>query len=272
MKTRVKNPTALGNKGKDLREFAANYLSEAFPNPDRDGCPPDSALRSLAFNPKEAEPTVTEHLAMCSPCFRRYSELLAELMAQQRVEKASSWKRISAWTEAHPVIAAAALACALLIAIGVGLLLRGIRQPNTPPMDTHRKPNPTEPLNPTVAYLPYSMDLSALSPVRGSEQPATGPQRRIAVPSSPLNLTLTLPLASPEGPYDLKLTSKSRTLWSNSALARLQKGKTLIQVEADFRKIPTGDYNLEVRFSTGIHLIQPVSIRTALQQSGEHHP
>ena len=272
MKTRVKNPTALGNKGKDLREFAANYLSKAFPNPDRDGCPSDSALRSLAFNPKEAEPTVTEHLAACSPCFRRYSELLAESMAQQRVEKASSWKRISVWTEAHPVLAAAALACALFIAIGVGLLLRGIKQPNAPPMDTHRKPNPTEPLNPTVAYLPYSMDLSALSPVRGSEQPATGPQRRVVVPSSPLNLTLTLPLASREGSYDLKLTSKSRTLWSNSALARLQKGKTLIQVEADFRQIPTGDYNLEVQSSTGIHLMQPVSIQTALQQSGEHNP
>src|SRR6266576_1939617 len=232
MKMRVKNPTALGNKGKDLREFAANYLSKAFPNPDRDGCPSDSALRSLAFNPKEAEPTVTEHLATCSPCFRRYSELLAESMAQQRVEKASSWKRISAWTEAHPVLAAAALACALFIAIGVGLLLRGIRQPNAPPMDTHQKPNPTE----------------------------------------PLNLTLALPLASREVSYDLKLTSKSRTLWSNSALARLQKGKTLIQVEADFRQIPTGDYNLEVQSLTGIHLMQPVSIQTALQQSGEHNP
>jgi hypothetical protein len=272
MKTRVKNHTDFENKGKDLREFARNYLSEAFPNPDRGGCPPDSALRSLAFNPKAAERTVTEHLAMCSPCFRRYSELLAELMAQQRVEKASSWKRISAWTKAHPVLVAAALACALFIAIGVGLLLRGIRQPNAPPMDTHRKPNPTEPLNSTVAYLPYSMDLSALSPVRGSEPPATGPQRRVAVPSSPLNLTLTLPLASPEGPYDLKLTSKGRTSWSNSALARLQKGTTLIQVEVDFRKIPTGDYTLEVQSLTGIHLMQPVSIQTALQQSGEHNP
>ena len=272
MKMRVKNQSAFEGKGKDLLDFARNYLSNAFPNSDREGCPPDTALRSLAFNPKESQPSITEHLAACSPCFRRYSELLAELMAQQRVEKASSWKRISAWTKAHRVLVAAALACALFIAIGVDLLLRGIRQPNAPPMDTHRKPNPTEPLNPTVAYLPYSMDLSALSPVRGSEQPATGPQRRVVVPSSPLNLTLTLPLASREGPYDLKLTSKSRTLWSNSALARLQKGKTLIQVEVDFTKIPIGDYNLEVQSLTGIHLMQPVSIQTALQQSGEHNP
>src|SRR6266513_2817295 len=261
MKTRVKNPTALGNKGKDLREFAGNYLSNAFPNPDREGCPPDSALRSLAFNPKEAEPTVTEHLAACSPCFRRYSELLAESMAQQRVEKASSWKRISVWTEAHPVLAAAALACALFIAIGVGLLLRGIRQPNAPPMDTNRKPSPIEPLNLTVAYAPFHLYLSALSRTRGAEPPETGPHR-LAVPGSTLDLTLTLPLASREGSYDLRLTSEDRTSWSKSALAHLQEGKTLIRVEADFRQIPTGNYNLEVQSSTGIRLIQPVSIQT----------
>src|SRR6266403_838946 len=271
MKMRVKNPTALGNKGKDLREFAANYLSKAFPNPDRDGCPSDSALRSLAFNPKEAQPTVTEHLAACSPCFRRYSELLAELMAQQRVEKASSWKRISAWTKAHPVLVAAALACALFIAIGVDLLLRGIRQPNAPPMDTHRKPNPTEPLTPTAAYAAFSLDLSALSPVRGGEGPYSG-HRRLSVPASTLDLIMTLPLASAEGSYDLMLNSQAHTLWSKSATAHLQKGKTLIRVEADFRQVPSGDYNLEVRSHSGIRLIQPVSLRPGLSGGGEQRP
>src|SRR5882724_482444 len=61
-----------------------------------------------------------------------------------------------------------------------------------------------------------SLDLSALSPVRGAES-ATGTQRRVPVPSSPLALTLTLPLASPEGHYDLNLTSGSETVWSKSA-------------------------------------------------------
>jgi len=65
--------------------------------------------------------------------------------------------------------------------------------------------------------------------VRGAES-ATGTQRRVPVPSSPLDLTLTLPLASPEGHYDLKLTSGSETVWSKSAQAHLLKGKTLIQV------------------------------------------
>ncbi len=265
---RMKDRRAFEKKDKDVLDFARSYLSEAFPNPDRQGCPPDAALRSLAFNPRESEPTVTEHLATCSPCFRRYSELLAELKSQSRVEARLSFTHISAWSKAHPVLAGTAALCMLLIVIGVGLLLHGIRQPNSPPMDTHRKPNPTEPLNPTVAYSPFSLDLSALSPVRGSEStPET--QRRVPVPSSPLDLTLTLPLASAEGRYDLKLTAGSGIVWSKSTQAYLHEGLTLIRVEADFRQVPAGSYNLEVESSTGIRLVQPVSIEAALPNSTE---
>src|SRR6266478_3614437 len=271
MRMRIKDRAALEKKNKELFDFARSYLSEAFPNPDRQGCPPDAALRSLAFNPNESEPTVTEHLAVCSPCFQRYSELLAELKSQSEARRGFFWGRLSVWTKAHPVLAGTAAFCMLLIAIGVGLLLHGIRQPNSPPIDTHRKPNPTEPLNPTVAYSPFSLDLSALSPVRGSES-ATGTQRRVPVPSSPLDLTLTLPLASAEGRYDLKLTAESGTVWSKSAQAHLLKGKTLIQVEADFRQIPAGIYNLEVRSSSGIRLVQLVSIQGASSKSGEQKP
>src|SRR6266513_1354272 len=98
MKTRVKNQSAFEEKSKDLLDFARNYLSNAFPNPDRQGCPPDAALRSLAFKPKESQPAVTEHLAACSPCFRRYGELLAELRSQRAVGRGFSWGRMSAWT------------------------------------------------------------------------------------------------------------------------------------------------------------------------------
>jgi len=271
MRMRIKDRAALEKKNKELLDFARSYLSEAFPNPDRQGCPPDAALRSLAFYPNESEPTVTEHLAVCSPCFRRYAELLAESKSQTEGQRRTSWRRVSGWTRAHPVLAGTAALCILFIAIGVGLLLHGIRQPNTPPIDTHRKPNPTEPLNPTVAYSPFNLDLSALSPVRGSES-ATGTQLRVPVPSSPLELTLTLPLASAEGRYDLRLTGGSETVWSKSAQAHLLKGKTLIQVEADFRQIPARNYNLEVRSSSGIRLVQPVSIQAASPKSGEQKP
>jgi hypothetical protein len=271
MRMRIKNRAALETKKRELLDFARSYLSEAFPNPDRQGCPPDAALRSLAFNPNESERTVTEHLAVCSPCFRRYSELLAMLKSQRAAEERLSWDRISTWSRAHPLLVGAALVCALFIAIGASLLLNRIRVPNPPPLDTHRAPNPVQPVNPEVAYSPFSLDLSALSPVRGAES-ATGTQRRVSVPSSPLDLTLTLPLASAEGRYDLKLTTGKEKVWSKSAQAHLLKGKTLLQVEADFRQIRTGNYNLEVQSPTGIRLVQPVSIQDVPPKGGEQKP
>ena len=262
----MKDGRAFEKKDKDLLKFAHSYLSEAFPNPDRQGCPPDVALRSLALSPTESEPTVTEHLAACSPCFGRYAELLAQLRLQRAVEEKLSWVRVATWSRSHPVLVGAALVCALFIAIGASLLLNRIRVPN-PPLDTHRAPNPVQPANPTLAYAPFSLDLSTLSPVRGSEPSATASQQRIRVPSSPLYLTLTLPLASEERSYNVRLTASGQTLWSKSAQAHLHEGQTLIQVEADFRQVPAGSYNLEVESSTGVRLVQPVLIETALANS-----
>src|SRR5256884_1682866 len=108
MRLKFKDRRAFERRGNDFLDFARSYLSEAFPNPDRQGCPPDAALRSLAFYPNESEPTVTEHLAVCSPCFRRYTELLAELKSQQRAEERSSWSRIFVWSRAHPLLVGAA--------------------------------------------------------------------------------------------------------------------------------------------------------------------
>ena len=269
MRSRDKSRSARGAMSKEFMESARAYLSEAFPNPDRAGCPPDSALRSFAFNPRESDATITEHIGTCSPCFKRYSELLTEFKAQQELE-ASPRSRAAAWLKARPVLVGTAVVCAVLLGIGVGLLLRGTKQPNHPPIETHKEPPPRQSQTPTVAYVPFSLDLSALSPVRGGETPKTG--RRVSVPASTLDLTITLPLASAEGSYDVKLSSGGRTFWSKPATAHLQKGKTVILVEVDFRQIPTGEYNLEVGSKAGIRLVQPVSVQPGQSSSGEQRP
>jgi hypothetical protein len=72
------------NKRRDINEdeffgFARSYLSEAFPNAQRIGCPADSDLSRMAEHPAEADTSVSQHLTGCSPCFNRYMEWLAEL-------------------------------------------------------------------------------------------------------------------------------------------------------------------------------------------------
>jgi hypothetical protein len=267
MRIRIKERRVFEEKEKELLDFARSYLSEAFPNPDRQGCAPDAALRSLAFNPKESEPTITEHLAGCSPCFRRYTELLAQLKSQRAAEERLPWKRISAWSRAHPLQVGAALVCALFIALGASLLLIRARVPNTPALDAHRAPTPVQPVNPEVTYSPFNLDLSEASPIRGSKPPTTGSERRVRVPSSPLDLSLTLPLGSEEQSYRVRLRSGGHTFWSKSAQAHLHNGQILIRVEADFRQVPAGSYSLEVESPTGIRLTQPVLIEAVFPKS-----
>jgi len=272
MRMRIKDRSGLERQSKEFLAFARSYLSDAFPNPDRQGCPPDEALQSLAVNPSESQATITEHIASCSPCFRRYSELLTDVQLQKTADRALSWKGIFSWSRTHPLLVGAALACALFIAIGVRLLWIRFSVPNPPPLETHQPYNPTSPVNPVVAYSPLSLDLTNISPIRGSKPPTTGSQRRVRVPGSPLDLTLSLPLGSEEQTYSVSLKAAGRTFWSKSATAHLNKGQTLIRLQADLSQVPAGNYNLEVKSAAGIRLIQPVSIQVTLPNGTGQNP
>jgi len=64
----------------EFLNFAHSYLSEAFPNPQRIGCPTDWELIRMSEHPKaELHAAISEHLTTCSPCFSRYMEILGEL-------------------------------------------------------------------------------------------------------------------------------------------------------------------------------------------------
>jgi hypothetical protein len=266
---RLKHRGGLEGKSKDLLHFARSYLSDAFPNPDRQGCPPDAALRSLAVDPSGSEAKLTEHLANCSPCFNRYSELLAELKLGKSAGTSSSWRRISVWSTAHPLLVGAALVCALLIAVGANLLVNCFNVPSPPPLQTHAGPSSTEPVKTAVAF---RLDLSKVSPIRGAKPPTTGSMRAIPVPGSPLDFTLTLPLGSEEGSYVVRLRAGDHTLWSDSAQAHLHNAQILIRVQADFRQIPVGNYNLEVESPAGVRLTQPVLIETTSSKTTGQQP
>jgi len=75
------------NKRRDIDEnkffgFAKSYLSEAFPNPQRIGCPPEGELIRMAEHPSEQDEEISDHLTGCSPCFNRYMQILAKLRTE----------------------------------------------------------------------------------------------------------------------------------------------------------------------------------------------
>ena len=80
-------------------------LQGGFPNPERTGCPDKSILKAIAS--REVSPGKVmdwiEHVGMCSPCFREYTELRRQVV----------WRRRAAYLRA-----CAQITCALLIATG----------------------------------------------------------------------------------------------------------------------------------------------------------
>src|SRR5713101_4750893 len=202
----------------DLLDFTCSYLSEAFPNPERKGCPPDDALRTLASGPIQSDKTISDHLTCCSPCFNAYMAHLAHARAE---EVQSEGIRRATWIRRSLVTAG--LAAGLVIAIYV-VVTRRHGDPTVAPRTPAPSGNPGTPaqVRATAMYVPVLVDLSNASPVRGLDQSEAGPSPQV-IPSNPLiDFTLQLPLASEARRYSVVVSSNRHVVWSNSAQAHLE--------------------------------------------------
>ena len=56
------------------RELLTQFFLEAFPNPDRVGCPDDDAVQALAQNGPSPNDPVLRHVGSCSECYREYRQ------------------------------------------------------------------------------------------------------------------------------------------------------------------------------------------------------
>jgi hypothetical protein len=246
-------------KEEELLVLARSYLSDAFPNPERTGCPPDEALRLMAIRAIDSDASLSGHLTCCSPCFKVYLRHLAE--ARAKVRKTAWIKR-----------SALAFGVAAVLAIAGYLFLASHRSaPLIAPRSHVPIVAPEEPgqSQTTAVYIPVLIDLSSSSPTRGSKR---GTARSVpqTIPSGSLvTLNLRLPLGTEERRYLITLKSGQQVLWSESSQARRENGYTLIHVNADFKDLSTGSYQLQVS-SDGKKLSVPVLIRSALPNSTEH--
>ena len=72
-KPKTKSPT-----DQEFLRLGKEHFAEDFPNPTRQGCPPDSTLKLLSDKPTEVEESVLTHISSCSPCYRTYSHFLQQ--------------------------------------------------------------------------------------------------------------------------------------------------------------------------------------------------
>ena len=155
------------------------------------------------------------------------------------------------------------VACAAIIAIVAGILFSRVRQPNSPPNEVHNTPGRNPAVEQVAVYSPFRIDLSKVSPIRGSQNPSTE-SLRVQVPKSQLDLTLILPLGSEERTYRVTLKDGTKTVWSKTVQAHLSNGQVLVRFEVDLTQLAAGNYDLDVESPIGIRLVQPVSVEDSI--------
>jgi hypothetical protein len=218
-----------------LLGFARSYLSEAFPNPDRQGCPPPDALRAFAEHSTVFEGLISSHLSVCSPCFNTYLACLER--ARLQVQKVRHVQKIKIM-----------LAPAIVFSVLCFLLVIRHRRPETP-FRTHvgvaqslsslPKPRTTIPVSVLI-------DLGNGSPVRGVPDLQRGQTPPVIPSLSSVNVILKLPFGSEDRDYSVRLNAHGSGVWILSAKQRFDHGQAFLHTHADFSQVSPGSYELVV--------------------------
>ena len=79
VRRRAKKPTRKSYSEKTLLKLLKEHLSKEYPNPRREGCPPNSQLKRLATEPKDVDAAIVYHVFHCSPCYKTCSGFVARL-------------------------------------------------------------------------------------------------------------------------------------------------------------------------------------------------
>jgi len=213
-----------------------DFLLEAFPNPERKGCPEDETLKALADDRLPANDPVRLHLGSCSECFAEYRGYRMEHEDFVKTEssavlplpggtKSVSRSRFLPW----------AIAASLLIMGGGGYLeYRGNYASKTAPVQLAS----SEPVNATV-------DLLNTGTLRGGDDPM--PLQQVSLPATMVHLSVVLPRFSEAGRYDV-MVSKDRSgrevVAMGAGNATALEGKVTVDVTLDLRAAKAGAYFL----------------------------
>lgn len=236
---------------RDLFNFTRSYLSEAFPNPERKGCPADHVLRDLARRPSSTDDSIANHLTCCSPCFTKYMAYLQHAKAEQPSSSRVTFRPVFAFIGAALVIAA--------LAFFITKYSRTNRQ--TPVAVNTPRAGAGAHVGTTAKYVPVVIDLTGASPVRGPHHSQRGRDTKVIPSNSLIDLTLQLPLGSEARRYSVQMKSHANVAWSGSAVGHLENGRLLLRIRTDLSRIPEGKYDLLVS-SKSLRLSVPVLLKS----------
>jgi hypothetical protein len=212
------------------------FLLEAFPNPERKGCPEESVLKALAEGPLPSNDPVGLHVGSCSECYAEYRHY--HLDWTESGNKKSSTSSVSARPSASRLTwKTYALAASLFIIFG--LVATYLAHRGTQLSSVQVASN--EPVNAVV-------DLFNVPTLRSGDNDASAaPLGKVSLPASIVRLNVTLPRFSQSGAYDV-VVSQDRAghqlIAKGTGKAAEASGKVSMTVTLDLRSAKAGAYFL----------------------------
>jgi hypothetical protein len=212
------------------------FLLEAFPNPERKGCPDESVLKALAEGRLPSNDPVGLHVGSCSECYAEYRHY--RLDWTESSNKISSTAAISAKPFASRLTwKMYALAASLFVIFG--FIASYIAHRGTQFASVQIASN--EPVNAVV-------DLFNVPTLRsGDNDAAAAPLGKVSLPASIVRLNVTLPRFSQSGAYDV-VVSQDRAgrqlIAKGTGAASESNGKVSMTVTLDLRSAKAGAYFL----------------------------
>jgi hypothetical protein len=187
-------------------------LQGGFPNPERTGCPQKSTLKAIASREVSPDKVMDwiEHVGMCSPCFREYTELRKRVL----------WRRRAGYLS---------IAAVIIVVLSLGWWRWRSGQPVV-----------------ITAHNYIVADMRDRLMLRGDQGPGKGPlvfQRGFD------DVSFYLPEGSRAGTYDVAIfhTEPTAPLVSATGTATMESDKTIIKVTLDLSRIAPGDYLVGIR-------------------------
>jgi hypothetical protein len=187
--------------------FEDVYLN-AYPNPDRVGCPGLDALRGLASKELPIGHPAREHIARCSPCFQEFRALQRQLQQRKRAKQA--------WLSGGVLATAAAV---IIVALAI--------------IPRHQSRHQIATWNIQSALRDAD--------VNGGHRLSVGRGEGI------VEVNLPFGSDAGEYEIEIRRLEESPAIQRYTATATVSNGKTRLSLVADFRKLPAGMYTLAYR-------------------------
>jgi hypothetical protein len=242
-----------------------DFLLESFPNPERKGCPDDEMLKAYAEDRLPSGNPVLPHISSCSECYREYrhyrqdwkdansSDALQGKLAQQ--SEPTPIPSFASLMAPSRSLRGWAIAAGVIILLGSGYFLA--REHRSAPSSRTLVVSSNTPVT-------MSVDLFNAVTTRGGDDDPT-PLEQVSLPSSRVNLSVTLPRFSQSGPYQV-LVSRDRAgqdvVARGVGQATEADKKVKLTVSLDLQHAASGAYFLAtVRGSDNGRYYYPLKIR-----------